>query len=155
TGSSLSQFMGDVDDIAAGHSPAWLDAWLRQRSSDVVLWRRQLHANPELAYCEDAATTLIAQQLTAARLSPRRLARGTRLICDVRSGERCVALRADLDALPLQETSGLPFASAIDGVSHACGHDAHTAMLLGAGLALASAPALPGRVRLIFQPAEE
>ena len=155
TGSSLSQFMGDVDDIAAGRGPAWLDACLRQHSSDVVLWRRQLHANPELAYCEYAATTLIAQQLTAAGLSPQRLARGTGLICDIGSGERCVALRADLDALPLQETSGLPFASAIDGVSHACGHDAHTAMLLGAGLALASAPALPGRVRLIFQPAEE
>jgi len=147
--------MGDVDDIAAGHSPVWLDTWLRQHSSDVVLWRRQLHANPELAYCEYAATTLVAQQLTAAGLSPRRLTRGTGLICDIGSGERCVALRADLDALPLQETTNLPFASAVNGVAHACGHDAHTAMLLGAGLALASAPALPGRVRLIFQPAEE
>ena len=70
-------------------------------------------------------------------------------------GERCVALRADIDALPLHEATGLPFASTVPNVMHACGHDAHTAMVLGAGLALASAPALPGRVRLIFQPAEE
>ena len=66
-----------------------------------------------------------------------------------------MALRADLDALPLPEATGLPFASTVNNVMHACGHDAHTAILLGAGLALASAPALPGRVRLIFQPAEE
>jgi amidohydrolase len=155
TGSSLSQFMGDVNDIAAGRGPAWLDAWLERHSSDVVLWRRQVHANPELAYCEYATTALVAQELTAAGLSPRVLARGTGLICDIGSGERCVALRADLDALSLQETTGLPFASTVDGVAHACGHDAHTAILLGAGLALAAAPALPGRVRLIFQPAEE
>ena len=70
-------------------------------------------------------------------------------------GRRCVALRADIDALPLHEATGLPFASTVPNVMHACGHDAHTAMVLGAGLALASAPALPGRVRLIFQPAEE
>src|SRR5690606_3383725 len=66
-----------------------------------------------------------------------------------------VALRADLDALPLTEASGLPFASTVDGVAHACGHDLHTTILLATGLALASADHLPGRVRLIFQPAEE
>jgi amidohydrolase len=76
-------------------------------------------------------------------------------MCDIGVGSRCVALRADLDALPLPETTGLPFASAVDGVMHACGHDAHTAILIGAALALASAPALPGRIRVIFQPAEE
>jgi amidohydrolase len=66
-----------------------------------------------------------------------------------------VALRADIDALPLTEATGLPYSSTVEGAAHACGHDAHTAILLGAGLALASAPELPGRVRLIFQPAEE
>jgi amidohydrolase len=91
----------------------------------------------------------------AAGLEPRTLPGGTGLVCDIGYGDRCVALRADLDALPLQENTGLPYASTVDGVMHACGHDAHTAMLLGAGLALASAPSLPGRVRLIFQPAEE
>jgi amidohydrolase len=90
-----------------------------------------------------------------AGLEPRTLPGGTGLVCDIGHGDRCVVLRADLDALPLQEDTGLPFASTVDGVSHACGHDAHTSILLGAGLALASAPSLPGRVRLVFQPAEE
>jgi amidohydrolase len=98
---------------------------------------------------------MVARRLMAVGLEPRTLPGGTGLVCDVGYGERCVALRADLDALPLQEDTGLPFASTVEGAMHACGHDAHTAMLLGAGLALASAPALPGRVRLIFQPAEE
>jgi amidohydrolase len=93
--------------------------------------------------------------LTAAGLEPRTLPGGTGLVCDVGRGSRCVALRADIDALPLNEATGLPFASTVPNVTHACGHDAHTAMLLGAGLALATAPSLPGRVRLIFQPAEE
>jgi amidohydrolase len=66
-----------------------------------------------------------------------------------------VALRADIDALPLVEATRQPFSSTVDGVMHACGHDAHTAILIGAALTLASAPALPGRIRLIFQPAEE
>ena len=80
----------------------------------------------------------------AAGLEPRTLPGGTGLVCDVGRGERCVALRADLDALPLQEDTGLPFASTVEGVMHACGHDAHTAMLLGAGLALAGAPDAAG-----------
>jgi amidohydrolase len=80
---------------------------------------------------------------------------GTGLICDVGTGTRCVALRADIDALPILEATGLPFASTSDGRMHACGHDAHTAILLGTALALASAPTLPGRIRMVFQPAEE
>jgi amidohydrolase len=144
-----------VADLGAGSGPAWLDSWLSAHSADVVAWRRSLHAVPELGRAEHRTTQLIAQRLMAVGLEPRTLPGGTGLVCDVGYGERCVALRADLDALPLQEHTGLPFASTVDGVMHACGHDAHAAMLLGAGLALASAPALPGRVRLIFQPAEE
>ena len=145
----------DVADLGAGTGPAWLDAWLAAPRADVVAWRRSIHAVPELARCEHRTTELVAQRLMAAGLEPRTLPGGTGLVCDLGYGDRCVALRADLDALPLQESTGLPFASTVDGAMHACGHDAHTAMLLGAGLALASAPALPGRVRLIFQPAEE
>lgn len=151
----LDRGVESVVDLAAGRGPEWLDTWLRRHTADVVSWRRHLHAHPELGHAEHASTSFVAETLSAAGLSPKWLPRGTGLICDVGSGARCVALRADLDALPLQEATGLPFASTVGSVAHACGHDAHTAVLLGAGLALASAPALPGRVRLIFQPGEE
>lgn len=144
-----------VADLAAGTGPAWLDAWLATHAAEVVAYRRSLHAFPELGRQETRSTALVSRALLAAGLEPRTLRGGTGLICDIGYGDRCVALRADMDALPLTEDTGLPFASTVDGVMHACGHDAHTAMLLGAGLALASAPSLPGRVRLIFQPAEE
>jgi amidohydrolase len=144
-----------VSDLGVGTGPAWLDGWLAAHAQDVVAWRRAVHALPELGRAEHRTTAFVARQLLAAGLEPRTLPGGTGLVCDIGYGERCVALRADLDALPLQETTGLPFASTVDGVMHACGHDAHTAVVLGAGLALAAAPSLPGRVRLIFQPAEE
>jgi amidohydrolase len=144
-----------VADLGVGSGPAWLDSWLAEHVADVVAWRRSVHAVPELARGEHRTTSLVSRMLMNAGLEPRTLAAGTGLVCDIGYGERCVALRADMDALPLAEDTGLPFASTVHGVMHACGHDAHTAMLLGAGLALASAPALPGRVRLIFQPAEE
>jgi amidohydrolase len=144
-----------VVDLGAGSGPAWLDSWLVRHQSDVVAWRRTLHAEPELGRTELRTTARIARLLTAAGLEPRTLPGGIGLVCDVGRGSRCVALRADIDALPLHEATGLPFASTVPNVMHACGHDAHTAMVLGAGLALASAPSLPGRVRLIFQPAEE
>ncbi|MGB8963905.1 MAG: amidohydrolase [Pseudonocardiaceae bacterium] len=142
-------------DIAAGRGPSWLDAWLSTHGAELVAWRRQVHAYPELAYQEHGTTALIASCLSNAGLQPTVLPGGTGLICDVGAGSRCVALRADIDALPLSEPTGLPFASTVDGRMHACGHDAHTAILIGAALALASAPALPGRIRVIFQPAEE
>ena len=144
-----------VADLGVGSGPAWLDSWLAEHPADVVAWRRSLHAVPELARGEHRTTSLVSRMLMNAGLEPRTLAGGTGLVCDIGYGERCVALRADMDALPLTEDTGLPFASTVHGVMHACGHDAHTAMLLAAGLALASAPGLPGRVRLIFQPAEE
>jgi amidohydrolase len=144
-----------VADLGAGSGPAWLDAWLGAHGGELVATRRTLHAVPELGRQEHRTTELVARRLEAAGLEPRTLPNGTGLVCDIGYGERCVALRADLDALPLTEDTGLPFASTVPGAMHACGHDAHTAIVLGAGLAMASAPALPGRVRLIFQPAEE
>ena len=138
-----------VVDMGAGSGPAWLDSWMALHRSDVVAWRRALHAEPELGRAEHRTTALVGHLLTAAGLEPRTLLGGSGLVCDVGRGQRCVALRADIDALPLHEATGLPFASTVPNVMHACGHDAHTAMVLGAGLALARAPSLPGRVRLI------
>ncbi|ANZ37807.1 N-acyl-L-amino acid amidohydrolase [Lentzea guizhouensis] len=147
--------MSGVDDLGEGRGPAWLDDWLKAHASDIVAWRRHIHAHPELSRREYNTTELVAKLLREVGLKPRVLPGGTGLICDIGRGPRIVALRADMDALPLPENTGSPFSSTVDGVSHACGHDAHTAVLLGAALALASATELPGRVRLVFQPAEE
>jgi amidohydrolase len=147
--------MSPVDDLGEGRGPAWLDDWLKAHAADVVAWRRHIHSNPELSRREYNTTELVAKLLREVGLKPRILPGGTGLICDIGNGPRCVALRADMDALPLPEKTGLPFSSTVDGVSHACGHDAHTTVLIGAALALASATELPGRVRLVFQPAEE
>jgi amidohydrolase len=142
-------------DVAAGRGPSWLNEWLSKHGGELVAWRRHIHANPEIAHAEHGTTALIAEHLGNAGLRPTLLPRGNGLFCDIGTGIRCVALRADIDALPLVEATGLPFSSTVDGVMHACGHDAHAAILIGAALALASAPALPGRIRVIFQPAEE
>ncbi|OQO90180.1 N-acyl-L-amino acid amidohydrolase [Saccharomonospora piscinae] len=150
-----SSGVATIGDVGQGRGPGWLDAWLADHAGDVVSWRRHIHAHPELARREYGTTELVTRLLSSAGLRPTVLPGGTGVVCDVGSGPRCVALRADLDALPLTEATGLPFASTVDGVAHACGHDVHTAVLLGAGLALAAADELPGRVRLIFQPAEE
>ncbi|WP_199435462.1 M20 family metallopeptidase [Qaidamihabitans albus] len=147
--------MAAVQDLGSGRGPSWLDEWLQAHGADVVAWRRHIHANPELARREYATTELVMTLLRSAGLSPRVLPGGTGVLCDIGSGPACVALRADMDALPLTEATGLPYSSTVDGAAHACGHDAHTTILLATGLALATAPELPGRVRLIFQPAEE
>ncbi|SCX13533.1 amidohydrolase [Mycolicibacterium fluoranthenivorans] len=132
------------------------EAWLTAHGADLVAWRRHIHTHPELGRQEFATTEFVANLLADAGLNPKVLPGGTGLTCDFGpdDGPR-VALRADMDALPMAERTGLPFSSAVPGVAHACGHDAHTAVLLGAALALASAPELPTGVRLIFQPAEE
>jgi len=147
--------MAPVEDLGAGRGPFWLDDWLRANATDVLAWRRHIHAHPELSRHEFATTELVVTLLRAVGLKPWVLPGGTGVVCDIGSGDRCVALRADMDALPLTEATGLPYASTVEGAAHMCGHDAHTAILLGAARALAGAPELPGRVRLIFQAAEE
>lgn len=158
-GSTMSSVESAVADLGAGRGPSWLDVWLEDNARRVVAWRRHIHAYPELSRAEHETTAFLAERLTRAGLRPRILPVGTGLVCDIggetRPGQRTVALRADIDALPLTEATGLPYASTVDGVAHACGHDAHTTVVLGAALALAVAPNLPGRVRVIFQPAEE
>ena len=122
--------------------------------TDLVALRRELHRHPELGRQERRTTALLVEMLSAAGLAPKVLAGGTGVVCDVGSGGPVVALRADIDALPLQDEKDVPYRSTVDGVCHACGHDVHTAVVLGAGLELARQD-LPGRVRLLFQPAEE
>ncbi|HVU71327.1 MAG TPA: amidohydrolase [Mycobacteriales bacterium] len=134
-------------------------AWLDEHGTALVEVRRHLHRHPELSGEEHATTALVSDRLRAAGLEPRRLP-GTGLVCDVggREGGPTVVLRADLDALPIQDTTSTPWRSTVANVSHACGHDVHTTAVLGAGLALAARDrqaALPGRVRLLFQAAEE
>jgi amidohydrolase len=131
-------------------------AWLADHADDLVAWRRHIHANPELGRQEFATTQFVASHLADAGLNPKVLPGGTGLTCDFGpdDGPR-VALRADMDALPMAERTGVSFTSLVPGVAHACGHDGHTAILLGAALALASVPELPIGVRLIFQAAEE
>jgi amidohydrolase len=134
----------------------YAEAWLASHHDDLVAWRRHIHAHPELGRQEFATTQFVAARLADAGLNPKVLPGGTGLTCDFgpEHGPR-VALRADMDALPMAERTGAPYASVVPGVAHACGHDGHTAILLGAALALASVPELPVGVRLIFQAAEE
>lgn len=132
------------------------ESWLAAHCDDLVAWRRHLHRHPELGRQEFITTQFIADRLVEAGLNPKVLPGGTGLTCDFgpEYAPR-IALRADIDALPMAERTGLTFSSAVPGVAHACGHDAHTAMLLGAATALAAVPELPVAVRLLFQPAEE
>jgi amidohydrolase len=134
-----------------------LSAFLATHAQELIHLRRHLHAHPELGKAERQTTALVARRLEAVGLRPRLLPMGTGLVCDIGGGDGpTVALRADIDALPLQDEKDVAYRSTIPGVCHACGHDVHTTVLLGAGLALAQyAGRLPGRVRLIFQPAEE
>lgn len=122
-------------------------------------WRRHIHAHPELSYEEHATTDYVEGELRSMGLEPTRFELGTGLWCDVPAARDAtatdvVALRADIDALAMSEASGESFSSEVDGVSHSCGHDGHTAMLLGAAELLVADPP-PRPVRLIFQPAEE
>lgn len=136
-----------------------LDAFLAQNEDGLIAFRRDLHAHPELGYVEHRTTQRIVDQLTAAGLRPTVLPKGTGVLCDVGPAEGpMVGLRADIDALPLMDEKDVAYRSTVPGVAHACGHDVHTTMLIGAGRFLAQQAAaglLPGRVRLIFQPAEE
>jgi amidohydrolase len=146
--------------------PGQLDEWIAARFDQLVGIRRHIHAHPELSGTEFATAELVERVLRDAGLEPRLMAKGNGVICDIgtsrsRKGRRrrgVVALRADLDALPLPDTKDVPYRSTVPNVCHACGHDVHTTMLLGAGLALARLEELgelPGRARLIFQPSEE
>ncbi len=118
--------------------------------------RRHLHAHPELSFEEHATVAYVAGRLDALGI-PHRSVAGTGLVAEIRGGSGpTVALRADMDALPIQEANAVPYRSQTPGVMHACGHDVHTASLLGAARILQPMrEALSGTVRLLFQPGEE
>ncbi len=120
----------------------------------MVQIRRTLHRYPELAYQEIQTSRLIRQELDRLHISYRTGLAGTGIRAEIGSGKHCVALRADMDALPISEETGLDYSSTHPGIMHACGHDGHVAMLLGAA-ALLMASKFDGRVVLLFQPAEE
>lgn len=123
----------------------------------LVALRREIHRHPELGFEEWRTAELIERELSAIGLTSRRVV-GTGIVAVIEGAHPgyTVALRADMDALPLAERSGLPYASTVPGRMHACGHDAHTAILIGAARRLLrEREQLAGRVVLLFQPAEE
>lgn len=136
-----------------------LASFLACRERELIEFRRDLHMHPELAFAEHRTTQRIRERLAELGLDPQPLRQGTGLTCDIGPDEGAtVALRADIDALPLPDEKDVEYRSTVPGIAHACGHDVHTTILLGIGMFLAQqakAGALPGRVRLIFQPAEE
>ncbi len=124
---------------------------------ELIEFRRQVHRNPELSFQEKESTKRIVQHLEQAGMHPT-LFEGTGCFVDIGRGPFALALRADIDALPLQEKTGLPYASQVPGVMHACGHDIHQTVMLGVALALKDLDrqlSLDRSVRIIFQPAEE
>ncbi len=132
----------------------------KESDTDHYRWmrdiRRHIHKYPELSFKEHKTSAYIKEKLHELQISSIREMAGTGIVADLgpSDAKHTVALRADMDALPILENTGLEFASTNAGIMHACGHDAHVAMLLGAA-ALLQKKVLPGRVRLLFQPAEE
>jgi len=126
-------------------------------SAEFVEIRRRIHAHPELAFEERQTSELVAQQLAAWGYEVHRGLGTTGVVGQLTKGrgEKSLGIRADMDALPIQERTGLPYASTVAGKMHACGHDGHTAILLCAARYLAESVDFNGTLNLIFQPAEE
>lgn len=136
-----------------------IQALAAEVASEVTAWRRHLHQNPELSFEEKETAAFVEERLTEMGYEPRTGVGGGHGVVAVLEGGKSgptIALRADMDALPIQEETGLPFASTRPGKMHACGHDAHTAVLLGTAKALKQiAREVSGKVVFLFQPAEE
>ncbi|MFC4522143.1 M20 aminoacylase family protein [Cupriavidus pinatubonensis] len=129
---------------------------IRAIENEMVALRHRIHAHPELGFEEFVTSDLVAEYLQAWGYAVHRGLGGTGVVGTLRHGTgRTIGLRADMDALPIREATGLPYASHIDGKMHACGHDGHTATLLAAARYLAEHKPFSGTVHLIFQPAEE
>jgi len=130
---------------------------IKRLQDEMVSWRRDLHANPELGFAETRTSTFIQERLQSFAVDEIHTFTGTGVVAVIhgRDGDQAIGLRADIDALPIPEESGVPYASTKPGVMHACGHDGHTSMLLGAAKYLAASRKFKGTAYLIFQPAEE
>jgi amidohydrolase len=126
--------------------------------AQAIAWRRHLHSHPELSFEEHETSRFVEETLRAIGVYEIERPTPTSVVARLRGAApgKVLALRADMDALPIHEETGLPFASSVPGVMHACGHDGHTAMLLAAATALAERrEELGGELRLVFQHAEE
>ncbi|SEG50693.1 amidohydrolase [Bosea lathyri] len=135
-----------------------LDQWLDQHHAELTAIRRDIHAHPELGLEEHRTAALVAAKLREWGVEVTEGVGGTGVVGVIRGrkpGQGAVGLRADMDCLALNEETGLPYASRHPGRMHACGHDGHTTMLLGAAGYLAANPDFGGTLNLIFQPAEE
>jgi amidohydrolase len=130
---------------------------IKQFQDEMAAWRRHLHANPELGFAETGTSAFIQERLKSFAVDEIHSFTGTGVIAVIhgRDGDGAIGLRADIDALPILEESGVPYASTKPGLMHACGHDGHTTMLLGAARYLAGSRKFKGTAYLIFQPAEE
>ena len=120
----------------------------------LVAWRREFHMRPELGFQETRTAARVAKELESLGYQVRTGVGRTGVVADLGQGHPVVAIRADMDALPIQEANEVPYASQVPGVMHACGHDSHTAIALGVATLLAQ-ETFPGTVRFLFQPAEE
>ena len=130
----------------------------QELSAALVKWRRDFHRHPELSFQEHRTAQKVAERLGELGIHVQTGVGKTGVVGDLGETGPRIALRADMDALPIQEANEVPYASQVPGVMHACGHDVHVACLLGAAQLLAEdalAGRLPGRVRFLFQPAEE
>ncbi len=130
---------------------------IAQFHDDMKEWRHDIHAHPELGFEEQRTSDLVAQKLAQFGFEVFRGIGKTGVVGRLRAGnsQRAIGLRADMDALPIEEATDLPYRSQKQGTMHACGHDGHTTMLLGAARYLAETRNFDGTVNLIFQPAEE
>ena len=124
---------------------------------EIAEWRQAIHSNPELGFQEHATGAMVAEKLASWGIEVHRGIAGTGVVGVLRNGDsgRSIGLRADMDCLPMTEETGAPHASKTPGRMHACGHDGHTAMLLGAAKYLAETRNFDGTVNFLFQPAEE
>jgi len=131
--------------------------YMRKNAAEFVTVRQQIHQNPELGFEEFGTSDLVAERLAAWGYEVERGLGVTGLVGRLKrgSGTRAIGIRADMDALPIEEKTGLAYRSGRPGIMHACGHDGHTAMLLGAAKYLAQHGEFSGTLNLIFQPAEE